>query len=443
MMKKAGKIIISVIIVVCALFNTFCASAATVEYKLDQSSAPEINADAAILVNVNTDEILYEKNSAVPVYPASSVKIMTAILALEHISDLDNTVITASSEAVRSTLGNNIAIKEGEEFTARQLLYALLVGTANDAANVLAMHIGGSISGFVDMMNSKAIELGAENTTYTNPTGMHDQQMKTTAYDTSLIARYACCNSTLVEIASTQSYVLEKTNKSAQRTLYNKNLFISPTSNYYYKDAKGLNSGNTEQAGYNLITMATEKGIPLLCVVLSCDKDSDGTIHSYIDSKNLYTWAFGSYNYVTVLRARQVSYEMPVKLSAQKDYVLICPSTDIELLLPVNIDVNTDIKKVFSIEKDHLEAPIAMNTVVGEVVLLYNDEIIATAELITAEDISRSDILYYIQVVENATSTTWFKVSAISFSILFAIYLVVSVVRKKKRENDNYIRRRR
>lgn len=435
MIKRAFTFVLATVIIFTLLSQSV--------FAIDSKSAPDVNADAAILLNVNTDEIVFEKNSEQKVYPASSVKIMTAIVVFDNITNLD-TLVSVPQEAISKYSGNKISIVADEQFTVRDLLYALLNSAANDAADALAYFVGGSIENFVSMMNAKAKSLGAENTVYTNPTGVHDKNMYTTAYDTALIAKYACCNSTLVEMASSKSYVIKATNKSKQRTLYNKNLIISQNSSYYYKDAKGLNAGYTVQAGYNLISMATEKGIPLLCVVLSCDKTKDGVIHSYKDAISLYKWAFGSYEYIKVLKAKQVNYEMPVKLSVQADYVLLYPDNDIELLMPAGINPDKDIQKVYSLQSEYLEAPVKKDVKVGEILIVYNEEVIAKANLLTASDIERTEMLYYLQIIENATATTWFKVSITTFIVLTAIYIILSLISsKKKKEIVNVKRKKR
>lgn len=403
----------------------------------DDHSAPEINADYSIVLNLNTDEVIYEKNADKKAYPASTVKLMTALLAFENIDDLD-TVIKVRAETVRRITGNSISLSADEELTVRQLLYAMLCNNANDAALVLADYVGGgSVDAFVSMMNDKAAELGCKNTVYKNPTGLHNAEMITTARDVGIIAKEASYNSLLVEMASTPTYTIEKTNKAKERTLYNKNLYVSSTSKYYNKDAKGLNSGNTDQSGYCLVSMSTQNGMPLLCIVLSCDKTKDGTIHSYTDTTELYKWAFSSFGNVTILKAKQVSLEMPVKLSANNDYVLLYPDRDVDMILPLGIKQN-EIEKVYNLDCEYLTAPIKKDTAVGTLSLVYEGKVLATVNMMTSSDIERSDILYYLDVIGKAVSTLWFMVSAITFCVLMAIYFIVINIKDKKSKKEVY-----
>ncbi len=401
-------------------------------FATEAAEAPEIIADGAVLMNLNNDTILYEKNSKDKMYPASVAKLMTAIVVYDSVEDT-NAKVTVPQGVIVDDIGNNISITEGETFTVDELLGALLVGGANDAANVLAVYVAGSITDFAVMMNDKAAELGAADTNFTNPSGLHHKDMYTTAHDVALIAKYACLNSKLIETASMESFSIPKTNKSKNRVIYNKNLIVSSSSTYYYKNAKGLSAGSTQQAGYVSVSMATEKTIPLLCVIMSSEKTTDGVIHSYKDASELYKWAFGNYEYKTVLKSWDISYEMPVRLSAQADYVLLYPESDIELLLPVGVDVNKDIKKVYNFYYENLNAPIEKDLPVGEISLIFEGEVLATAKLLTSTSIERSNTLYYIDVIDKIISTTWFKTSLASFIVISIGYLSLSVFLRKKR----------
>ncbi len=432
MIKRNIAVIIVAAILICAVSVPVFAAVPSAD------GAPELNSGAAILINVNTDEVIFEKNSDVKVYPAAAVKLMTAIIVFDKAVDLDAEV-AVDGEAIKRF---SDSLKDGEYISIRSLLYMMLVNNANDAATVLAEHIAGNVDNFVNLMNAKAKELGAYNTVFKNPTGTHNSEMYTTAYDMAIIAKYAALNSELVAITSSLSYTIPATNISKQRTIYNKNLILSANSSYYYKNAKGMSSGNTEQAGYNLITLATEKGIPIICVVMNSIRTKSGVIYSYKDAKSLLKWAFGSYDYVTVMKASEVSYELPVKLSIQTDHVLLYPDKDIELLLPTDIDKSTDIKKEFNIKADHLDAPVKKGTAVGEVSLIYNDAVIAKAVLLTASDIERSNTLFYLDCIDRAVATTWFKVSISTFVILITIYAIITLTAKNKSKSGLRLKKR-
>jgi len=156
-------------------------------YSISFGESLPINGEASILMDYDTKEILYNKNMDMQLYPASTTKIMTAILAIEK-GNL-NDIVTIDQEVVNLTEGSHIALEPGEKLTLEQLLYALLVQSANDAACAIAKHISGSIEGFTQLMNEKALELGATNTNFVNPNGLHDPNHVTTAHDLALMGQ--------------------------------------------------------------------------------------------------------------------------------------------------------------------------------------------------------------------------------------------------------------
>ena len=175
---------------------------------------PTLNAQSAIMIDMKTGKVIYNKNADTKLYPASTTKILTAIIALEKCEDL-STVVTASHAAIDPiTLeDSHMGILVGEQLTLEQLIYGMLVYSANDAANVLAIHIAGSLDAFAQMMNEKAQSLGASNSHFMNPHGFHDDEHYTTASDLAVIARYAMGNEKFREIVKTARYIIEPTNK--------------------------------------------------------------------------------------------------------------------------------------------------------------------------------------------------------------------------------------
>lgn len=221
------------------------------------SEEPQITADAAILIDSNTGKILYSKNENEKMYPASTTKIMTAILTIEN-CNLDDTV-TVPYEAIASIpSGYSVAaLQPGEKLTVNQLLQVLMVHSANDAANVLAYHVAGSIESFATMMNTKVSELGLENTHFTNPSGKHDENHYTTAYDLSKIMQYCMKNSTFRTLAGLKSCVIPATNKYDERIFSSTNELLT-ASNYYYKYAIAGKTGYTTEAKNCLVSVANK-----------------------------------------------------------------------------------------------------------------------------------------------------------------------------------------
>ena len=230
------------------------------EEETDPYALPELEeANYAYLYNFENDVELYRKGDInLPVYPTSTVKIMAGITAIEALGDDIKRTVTVSSEMLNRANGNKVGFKEGEVVTAEQMLYAMLVNSANDAAIILAYAVAGSVEEFVQMMNDKLRDVGAMATYYTNPTGMHDDSMYTTTADTIKIAKYAYSNPKFMEIVSTQMYLMDETNLSGFRKIYNRNCLLSKyyRGDYYYENALGMNAGSTPQGNYCSVSVA-------------------------------------------------------------------------------------------------------------------------------------------------------------------------------------------
>ena len=237
--------------------------------------APDTShAEAALLMDMRSGRLIYGKNTTERLYPASTTKMMTGILALE--SPMMGDTVTATYEALQSiTLeDSHMGILIGENLTMTDLLNGTLVYSANDAANVIAVHVGGSIQAFVDMMNAKAQELGMENTHFQNPCGVHDDNHYTTAEDLAILARYCMQNETFREIVAKPSYHIDPTNKyGLNRDLPSTNLFLNTARSayYIYTPCTGIKTGTTEAAGHCLVASAEYNELSLLSVVLKCD----------------------------------------------------------------------------------------------------------------------------------------------------------------------------
>ena len=255
----------------------------------------------AILIERETNKILYEKNAYEKKYPASTTKIMTAILALENCQLTD--VATVSYDAIMTVpSGYTTAnLQLDEELTIEQLLNLLLISSANDAGNVIAEHIAGSVESFASMMNTKAAELGCKNTHFTNPYGKQDSNHYSTAYDLALIADYCMDNSVFRDIVKKTAYTLGPTNKhDSERTFTTTNSLLEEDNsnradNYYYEHAIGIKTGFTTQAGNCLIGAAESNGLEVISVILDGTQTSNGLSQRYLDTITLFDFAFDNY----------------------------------------------------------------------------------------------------------------------------------------------------
>ncbi len=398
---------------------------------------PEVEElEGAYLYNFENDTVLFEYDANEKVYPASTVKLMTAIVAFEYFEGRLDTPITVTSAMLDEVSGNKIGFFEGEVVTVEQMLNCMLVNSANDAAIILAHACAGSTESFVELMNGKAEEIGAYDTHYTNPTGMHSSAMVTTARDTAEIAKYAYGISGFMEITATPKYVMEETNLSDYRNIYNRNCMISKyySVDYYYSSAIGMNAGATQQGGYAICAVAedAEDGLTYLAVVLGADEE-DGVTYNYVNAERMLDWAFSSYGYTKVLTTSQVICEIDVRLSSALDYVTLSPEREISVYLPSSVDPETDIHYSYNTYEDPVDAPVEAGQEVGTITVIYGDEILGSCSLVTTSSIARSEFLYFLDRVGEFTESRFFRATVVSAIVLSILYILAKAGLRERR----------
>lgn len=256
------------------------------EEKSAEIAAPEIAAEAGILYDVTNDKVLYEKNADTKLYPASITKLMTALVVLEH-AGMDETV-TFSKTAVTNLESGAVTLKlaEGDQVSVKDCLYGLLLKSANEVANGLAEHVGGSVSGFADLMNAKAAALGCTGTHFVNPNGLNDPEHYTTARDMAKIAKAAFANPTLCQIDATLSYTFPATKNAAAQTITPGHKMLYSTDSRYYEGIVGGKTGYTSLAGNTLVTCVEKNGVRLIAVVLKAKSTQ------YTDTKSMLDYGY-------------------------------------------------------------------------------------------------------------------------------------------------------
>ena len=251
------------------------------------AAPPQVSAQGAVVYNVNTGEFIYEKNGDTQFYPASITKIMTALLTLEN-ANMDDTVVfsktaTTGLESGAVTLG----VGTGDRISVRDSLYGMMLKSANEVANGLAEHVGGSIPGFAAMMNARAREIGAKNTNFVNPSGLNNANHVTTAKDMALIAAEAFKNPEFRKIVGTTSYTFPATSGRPNPTVIGMgHKMIYAGDSRYYPGVIGGKTGYTKSAGNTLVTGAQRNGVTLVVVVLKCPATH------YVDTKALLDYGF-------------------------------------------------------------------------------------------------------------------------------------------------------
>lgn len=257
---------------------------------------PDITSTAAVIMEDSTNTTLYAKNMEQVLYPGATVKVMTTLLALENTQLSDQVTMTATGVSGVTDGGANISAQIDEVFTVEQCLYAIMLASANDVALQLAEHIGGSVDGFVQMMNARATELGCTNTVFTNPTGLPDENQHTTAHDMALIMKAAADNESFQTIASTASYTIPATNVSGgDRVLTNNFSMLTNNNAAYYQYCTGGREGYTEASGSTLVCSAQKNGITLIAVVLQGTSGTTAT-----EAASLLNYGFDNFNMLSL-----------------------------------------------------------------------------------------------------------------------------------------------
>lgn len=265
----------------------------TAEGSKESTAEPVVEAEGAVLMDASTGQVLFGKNQDKQFYPASITKIMTALVVLERCKLTDVVTFSASATTNLESGAVSLNITEGDQLTVEQALYGLLLKSANEIGNGLAEHVGGSISGFADLMNAKAKELGCKNTHFANPHGLNDSTHMTTPYDMALIMRAALQNETFRKIDTTLTYNFPATKKAGARTITMGHKMMYPSDSRYYEGIIGGKTGYTSKAGNTLVTGVQRNGVSLIAVVLK----SKGT--QYTDTKALLDYGFANYAALT------------------------------------------------------------------------------------------------------------------------------------------------
>lgn len=350
------------------------------------NSGPDINAESALLIDNKTNKVLYSKDMNRKMFPASTTKILTAILVLENHS-LDEKV-TASYNAVMTIPSgySTASIQIDEVLTVEQLLELLLVHSANDAANVLAEYTGGSIDSFVAMMNTKINELGLSDTHFTNPYGLQDNNHYTTAHDLAIIMQYCLKNDDFRKIAGQASCAIPSTNKSEPRKYSSTNeLLIAGNSNYYPNLIAGK-TGYTSEAGECLVSAAYNDNLELVNVILNSN-------NRFKDTRSLYNYGYTNFSIKNIVNEKDIITNVEVK-NATKDTknLNLLVSEDIPVLAN-NSDDLSKIEPQITLNSD-IKAPIEDGQVLGKVSYSVNG-ITYSTDLIAANNVEKSNFVLY------------------------------------------------
>ncbi|MCI7085989.1 MAG: D-alanyl-D-alanine carboxypeptidase [bacterium] len=445
-MKKKIVKSASVFLLIFALLFVSMFSAGAISYTNDVDT----KSDSILLVNMDTNQVVFEKDPDSRRYPASTTKIMTYIIAIENIPDYENTRIEIKEDVLRILDGTgsstaNLENHIGDKLTALDLLYAMMVPSGNDAAVVLADYVGnGDISKFVDLMNQKAQELGCEDTHFQNPDGLHNADHYTTARDLYKITSYALTKPMFSEITNTTTYYIEGDDYPLITTNYL--IDAGRGGEYYYQYAKGIKTGTTDQAGHCLVTTGSADGYSYMAVLLhSPYEEMDDEYGTMYDAADLFRWALVKLQLTEIKTADMPVCEVGLRLAWNKDKILLTPAENITAITPKEYDpswitIETDVP-------DHIDAPVKQGDVIGSARVYYKDDtmtekqLLSTAQLVASESVDQSGFLYVLDVMKNIVCSMWFLIAMAVIVILVIIYLIVSKASKRRNRKKKRVKR--
>lgn len=399
----------------------------------------ELNSKNILLIEPASGEILFERKPDERVNPASLTKIMTALLIIER-GNLDDVVtVKYSALADLHPLSSTANLLVGEEISLRDLLYCVLIASGNDACTVAAEHISGSVEAFVNDMNTRAAELGCENTHFGNPHGLTQENHYTSAHDIYLITLEALKHPLFMEICNTASITIPATNMSEERYYYTTNHLISRLKlpDYIYPYAKGIKTGHTTAAGYCLVSSAEKNGLLLVSVVLGAEAEEDtNRLMSFVDTKNLFEWGFDNFSYQTMITTKEPIKEVKIRLAEGTDYVVVTPSTSLEALLPNDFNPDDVVRTVTIYDEDDIIAPITRGQKLGELTLTYMGKEYETLSLVALNSVSRDQTLYYMDQVKTFLAQKWVRYLIIGFIAFIVIYIIVVIIYNSRRKRS-------
>ncbi|MBR4941633.1 MAG: D-alanyl-D-alanine carboxypeptidase [Clostridia bacterium] len=401
---------------------------------------------SAILVDVNTGQVIYEQDADSKQYPASITKVMTALLVREHADPDAIVTVTKSALEGLDAAGSSVSLVAGEQMSVNELLHCMLISSGNDAANVLAEYVGGTVADFVDMMNRKADELGCSSTHFMNPHGLHHDNHYTTARDIYIITREFIADPVLIQIANTVSYVVPATNKSSERILTTTNYLISgvSTSKYIYTYARGIKTGTTTPAGYCLVSSAEKNGLYLVSVILGCGKDeTTGDTMSFVETKRMFEYGFANFSYKTLVNKNQPVVEVAVEMSQEAENVVAVTQESVSALLDNGFDSSKVVLTPW-LYSDSLTAPVLKGQILGEVDISYNGVSYGRVKLTALTGIERSNFLYSMDRMNEFVHQPKFVVIVACAAGAVLVYIIVWILivrrnRLRKLKKGRYI----
>lgn len=412
------------------------------------NSEIDVEAEIVFLQSMDDGTVIFDNNADMLTAPASLAKIVTASIVLENAQNLDE-IVEVPNYAIRLLDGTNSStagLLPGEQMSVRNLLYCMLVASANDAANVLADYIcPNNIGAFVQMMNEYVKSIGCENTVFINPSGLDAEGQYTTARDVAKFTLKALENPIFEEITSTKKYTIPPTNKYPQeRNLISTvKIMNSGIKDYYIPTAKGIKTGTTSNAGRCIVTKASKDGYTYLAVVMRApfyDIDNDGVEENiaFMECKKILDWTFKNIKLRLVAEKNQVVSVIDVGLSSKYDHLRLLPEKEITALVPSGVNAQGVYFEVIEeLTPKKVDAPIKKGQKIGRARILYAGNEIAQVDLVAGETIERNFLLYLAKITKTVLTSPVFIILA---AILAAAVVVILILRAKNSRRKTVIR---
>ena len=438
--------------------------------------ANDLRTQGIYLLNLDSGMAVWERNSQQRMYPAALAKIVAAIVALEEVDDPD-TETTDLKMYIQNYLYNiNGApwggILPGEELTIRDLLYAMMLQSANEATMMIADYVGDGSADeyFVELMNDKVREIGAVNTHFANATGLHDEGNYTTPYDMALITQYAMEVPGFMDLVTTRVHTSQPTNMHAEGiTWVSNNMLATQGSDYYYEGVQGIIAGSLDaQNVRNCISTATKDGYTYLLVMMGAPLRNESGEYfgdpstgeyrnlAWVESAQLYDYAFSSFRVKTLMNVGEEVSQVGVRLSWDKDSIKLLAQEKFATLVPTQVTVD-DVQPQVIINNSVLEpvkggkdgeviecinAPVYKGDVVGYVKLTLQGEVVGEVPLVAAETVEQSMALTYLDKVKGFFDNFIFKFLLVFVILLVVLYIALMVIRNRNRRRYRNRRRR-
>lgn len=380
--RKIIAAAVALILIIVFLIPSIAKGSSSETDAANELPSVKVKSKYAVVMDADSGNILYNKGGDETIYPASTSKILTCIVAIEN-SEMDD-IVTVSQSALKGQENNgaHIGLKAGEKLTMKDALYGMMLESANDAAIAIAESISGSEEEFAKLLNEKAEELGLDNSHFVTPNGLFDEEHYTTAKDLAIITKYAMENEKFLKIFSAYKYIMSPTNMRSDKLDIYTSHKMTKYKSMEYDGIIGGKTGYIEESKCNVVTAAERNGIKLICVTAKCDN----IIDAYNDSTKLLDSSFENYSKVKISASEnQDKFEDMLKSSNYKIKHSSISDEDLSAVIPKDADIS---KITYKIKEEKASYPIKKGAVTGKLQMLYDGNIVGTANIIADKDLS-------------------------------------------------------